>query len=60
MKFLTTQTRNKIESLIHNINNGIPISLKESIELYKYGRHIPYLATKIKDAHKTRPLKGNG
>ncbi len=50
VRMLTTETRLKIEEIIHRIENGKEVSLEERIKLRKYALHIPFIAGKVNQA----------
>ncbi len=54
MRMLTTETRQRIESIIERLQKGQPVSLKERIQLKKYATYIPFVAGKLSQALRTR------
>ena len=54
MRVITTKTRRKLENILSKLSNSEEVSLLERIELSKYSRHIPFIATKLNQALKKR------
>ncbi len=54
VRFLTTETRRRIEEIIERLGKGETVSLNERIKLKKYAVHIPFVAGKITQAMRKR------
>ena len=59
MRRLTSETREKIESIINRLATGSNVSLKERILLSKYAIYLPFISGKIKKALLKRQLLEN-
>ena len=56
VRFLTTETRRRLEKIIDRLGEGAPVSLEERIRLKKYAIHIPFIAGKLTQAMRRREL----
>ena len=51
---LRTDTRRRVEEIIHRLATGKPVSLEERAQLQKYALHIPFVAGQLRRALKHR------
>ena len=51
---LRTDTRRRVEEIIHRLATGEPVSLEERAQLQKYALHIPFVASQLRRALKHR------
>ena len=51
---LRTDTRRRVEEIIHRLATGEPVSLEERTQLQKYALHIPFVAGQLRRALKHR------
>ena len=51
---LRTDTRRRVEAIIHRLATGEPVSLEERAQLRKYALHIPFVAGQLRRALKHR------
>ena len=51
---LRTDTRRRVEEIIHRLATGEPVSLEERAQLQKYALHIPFVAGQLRKALKHR------
>ncbi len=54
MRMLTTETRRRVEAMIHRLSTGESVTLEERIQLKKYSTYIPFVAGKITQALRNR------
>mgnify|MGYP007063848138 CR=1 FL=1 len=54
VRFLTTETRRRLEEVIDRLGKGENVSLEERIQLKKYAVHIPFVAGKLTQAMRKR------
>ncbi len=54
IRMLTTETRLRLEQVLHRLGNGETVSLEERIQLKKYATHIPFVAGKLTQALRRR------
>tara|TARA_B100000029_G_scaffold488580_1_gene545303 strand:+ start:1245 stop:1442 length:198 start_codon:yes stop_codon:yes gene_type:complete len=54
LRMLTTETRRRLEEVLHRLGNGETVSLEERIQLRKYATHIPFIAGKVTQALRRR------
>ncbi len=61
VRMLTTETRRRLEEVLTRLGNGVDVSLEERIQLKKYATHIPFVASKLRQAlRKRESLESNG
>ncbi len=61
VRMLTTETRRRLEEVLTRLGNGVDVSLEERIQLKKYATHIPFLASKLRQAlRKRESLESDG
>ena len=51
---LRTDTRRRVEEIIHRLATGEPVSIEERVQLQKYALHIPFVAGQLRRALKHR------
>ena len=51
---LRTDTRRRVEEIIHRLATGEHVSLEERAQLQKYALHIPFVAGQLRKALKHR------
>ena len=51
---LRTDTRRRVEEIIHRLATGEPVSLEERAQLQKYALHIPFVSGQLRRALKHR------